>query len=94
MNIKLFLNIQVVRPDDKQSANARYINITLKISLYLVCFLLFSYEALSKCRENYGNSFGVVYRINDVTAKIVVSILYICTMNMHDSLVHIKLGLI
>ena len=40
---------------------------TRKISLYLVCSLLFSHEALPKCRENYGDSFSVIYGIYDVT---------------------------
>ena len=41
---------------------------TQKISLYLVCSLLFSHEALPKCRgENYGDSFSVIYGIYDVT---------------------------
>ena len=39
-----------------------------KISLYLVCSLLFSREALPKCRENYGDSFSVIHDgIYDVT---------------------------
>ena len=41
-NIWIYNNLQVVRPDDKQSPSARYIIInTLKSSLYLVWFLLF-----------------------------------------------------
>ena len=57
--------------------------ITRKISLYLVCSLLFSHEALPKCRENYGDSFRVIYGIYDVTAKIlVVSTTYVYTMNI------------
>ena len=54
-----------------------------KISLYLVCSLLFSHEAWPKCRENYGDSFSVIYGIYDVTAKIlVVSTIYVYTMNI------------
>ena len=54
---------------------------TRKISLYLVC-CLFSHEALPKCRENYGDSFSVIYEVYDVTAKIlVVSTIYVYTMN-------------
>ena len=34
-----------------------------KISLYLVCSLLFSGETWPKCRENYGDSFSVIYGI-------------------------------
>ena len=41
--------------------------LTRKISLYLVCSLLFSHEASLKCRENYGDSFSVIYGIYDVT---------------------------
>ena len=40
---------------------------TRKISLYRVCSLFFSHEALPKCRENYGDSFSVIYGIYDVT---------------------------
>ena len=57
--IKFLNNFIAVRTHDQQLASARYIN-TLKISLYLVCFLLFSHEALPKCRENYGDSFNVI----------------------------------
>ena len=57
--MKFLIYCVAVRTHDQQSASARYIN-TLKISLYLVCFLLFSHEALAKCRENYGDSFNVI----------------------------------
>ena len=40
---------------------------TRKISLNLVCSLLFSHEALPKCRENYRDSLSVIYGIYDVT---------------------------
>ena len=40
---------------------------TRKISLNLVCSLLFSHEASPKCRENYGDSLSVIYGIYDVT---------------------------
>ena len=41
-----------------KSNTSRYILVMLKISLYLFCFLLFSYETYWKCRENYSDSFG------------------------------------
>ena len=59
MNILFKYTVLAVRTNDQQSASARYIN-TLKISLYLVCFLLFSHEALPKCREIYGDSFSAI----------------------------------
>ena len=66
-----FLNIQMyvyVRTNDEQSAIKHPLHYnTRKISLYLVFSLLFSHEALPKCRENYGDSFRVIYGIYDVT---------------------------
>ena len=54
-----------------------------KISLYLVCSLLFSREAWPKCRENYGDSFSVIRNIRRNIAKIlVVSTIYVYTMNI------------
>ena len=44
-------------------SSRRESNNTRKISLYLVCSLLFLHEALPKCRENYGDSFRVIYGI-------------------------------
>ena len=43
-----------------------------KISLYHVCFLLFSNKSLSKCRQNYRNSLGVFGKKNgrNITASI------------------------
>ena len=42
-----------------RQAPATLIN-TLKTSLYLVCFLLFSHGVLPKFRENYGDSPSVI----------------------------------
>ena len=56
-----------VRTNDEQSASARYIIIRERFRCILFALFLFSHEALSKCRENYGDSFSVIYRIYDVT---------------------------
>ena len=64
-----FLNIQTyvdVRARHAVGKRPQHYN-TGKISLNLVCFLLFSHEALPKCRENYGDSLSVIYGIYDVT---------------------------
>ena len=45
-------------PFNWKSNTFRNIVVTLKISLYPFCFLLFSYETYWKCRKNYSNSFG------------------------------------
>ena len=51
--------VSAVRTHDQQWASTRYIS-TLKTSLYLVCFLLFSHGVLPKFRENYGDSLSVI----------------------------------
>ena len=76
-----FLNIQMyvyVRTNDEQSASARYIILRERFRC-----ILFALYYLPKCRENYGDSFRVIYGIYDVTAKIlVVSTTYVYTMNI------------
>ena len=64
-----FLNIQMyvyIRTNDEQLASARYIIIRERFRCILFA-LLFSHEALPKCREKYGDSFRVIYGIYDVT---------------------------
>ena len=51
----------------RHAVGKRPLHNTRKISLNLVCSLLFSHEALPKCRENYGDSLSVIYGIYDVT---------------------------
>ena len=58
---------------------------TQKISLNLVCSLLFSHEALPKCRENYGDSLSVIYRIylrRNIAKILVVSTTHAYTVNI------------
>ena len=65
-----FLNIQIyvyARTNDEQSASARYIITRERFRCILFALYFFSHEALPKCRENYGDSFSVIYGIYDVT---------------------------
>ena len=58
---------------------------TRKISLNLVCSLLFSHEALPKCRENYGDLLSVIYGIylrRNIAKILVVSTIYVNTVNI------------
>ena len=61
-----FLNIQIyvyVCTNDEQLASARYIIICERFH----CILFALYYFLPKCRENYGDSFSVIYGIYEVT---------------------------
>ena len=57
-----------VRTHVMQSASARHI-IHERFRCILFAPLLFSHEALPKCRENYGDSLSAIYGIYDVTLR-------------------------